>query len=128
MALDISNVSPSRPTPATARAADDPEGPRQPPPVVRQEDEDRQDSGGKTDPVDPARIADAVERANRATESLATDNRTLRFQVDEGTGNVVMQVLDGNSDKVVRQIPPEEFLEVAARLRELKSLLLDTVA
>lgn len=49
--------------------------------------------------------------------------RDLNFQIDDSSGRVVVQVLDGGSGDVVRQIPSEEALQLAARLEEARSLL-----
>lgn len=49
--------------------------------------------------------------------------RDLNFRIDESSGRVVVQVLDGGSGDVVRQIPSEEALELAARLEDMRSLL-----
>ncbi len=49
--------------------------------------------------------------------------RDLNFHIDDSSGRVVVQVLDGGSGDVVRQIPSEEALQLAARLEEARSLL-----
>jgi flagellar protein FlaG len=47
----------------------------------------------------------------------------LRFNKDEDTGVQVIQVVDADSGKLVRQIPPEELLNIAKALREIKGLM-----
>lgn len=54
--------------------------------------------------------------------------RDLSFSVDDSTGDVVVKVIDGESGKVVRQIPSEEILRLTERLDEIRSLLFDTTA
>lgn len=49
--------------------------------------------------------------------------RDLNFHIDDSSGRVVVKVLDGGSGDVVRQIPSEEALQLAARLEEARSLL-----
>jgi len=63
----------------------------------------------------------------KAVESLSAGRRRVRFHLDRETGTVVARILDGESERVVRQIPGEGFLDVAARLRDLGSLLMDEV-
>ncbi len=123
MAIEVSQPLTTRPGLTTARAAEDPEKTPQPAPAPRSEDEDRADHA--VEEVDPARLGEAVERANRATESLASSGRLVRFEVHEPTGDVVVKVLEEESEEIVRQIPPEEFLAMAHQLR---SVLLDVVA
>lgn len=52
-------------------------------------------------------------------------NRALRFRVHEGTGRIFAQVVDRSSGEVLRTIPPEELLQVLARVREMVGLILD---
>lgn len=68
---------------------------------------------------------DAVERIRMQVQGLQRD---LNFSVDDSTGQVVVQVLDGDSGKVVRQIPSEDILRLAERLDEMRSLLFEAKA
>ena len=54
--------------------------------------------------------------------------RNLDFSVDDSTGQVVVRVVDGDSGKVVRQIPSEDILRLAERLDEMRSLLFEAKA
>lgn len=57
----------------------------------------------------------AVEDANRRAASA---NRQLNFSIDSATDRVVVKVVDGNTGEVVRQIPSEEMLKLAADIAE----------
>ncbi len=70
-------------------------------------------------------VSDAVERIRTQVQGLQRD---LNFSVDDSTGQVVVQVLDGDSGKVVRQIPSEDILRLAERLDEMRSLLFEAKA
>lgn len=52
---------------------------------------------------------------------LQQTRRSLHFSVHEDTGKVVIQVLDSETDELIRQIPPEEVVNMAARMRDLNS-------
>ncbi|AHL75192.1 flagellar protein FlaG [Stutzerimonas stutzeri] len=54
--------------------------------------------------------------------------RDLSFSVDDSTGDVVVRVIDGESGKIVRQIPSEEILRLTERLDEMRSLLFEAKA
>ncbi len=54
--------------------------------------------------------------------------RGLSFHVDEDTGRDVVVVKDITTDEVIRQIPAEEVLELAARLSDLTGMLVETEA
>ncbi|MEE3516474.1 flagellar protein FlaG, partial [Pseudomonas aeruginosa] len=48
--------------------------------------------------------------------------------IDDSSGQVVVKVIDGDSGEVVRQIPSEEVLKLAARLDDVRSVLFETRA
>jgi len=47
--------------------------------------------------------------------------------VDPETKRIVAQILDGNNE-VIRQVPPEELLDIVAKSREVQGLLFDQKA
>jgi flagellar protein FlaG len=57
-----------------------------------------------------------------------TFNRRLSFSVNEKLGQVVVKVIDADTDKVVREIPPTELQHVYERIREVIGLLFDEKA
>ena len=65
----------------------------------------------------PARekIEEAVAKMNEYTQSTQRD---LRFNMDEALGRVVVNVIDRDSQEVIRQIPDETFLRMARKLKE----------
>lgn len=52
----------------------------------------------------------------------------FKFSEDKETGIQVVQVLDADSGKIVRQIPPDEMLNVAKALRQITGLLVSKVS
>lgn len=71
------------------------------------------------------RLDSAVNGLQKFAQSVRRD---LNFSIDESTGDVVVKVIDGESGKVVRQIPSEEALKLAARLDDVRSLMFETRA
>ena len=69
--------------------------------------------------------ADLVERLRSQMQNIQRD---LSFSVDDSTGDVVVRVIDGESGKIVRQIPSEEILRLTERLDEMRSLLFEAKA
>ncbi|MBO3275789.1 flagellar protein FlaG [Pseudomonas schmalbachii] len=59
---------------------------------------------------------------------LQTLKRNLNFSIDESSGKVVVKVIDGDSGKVVRQMPSEDVLKLAARLDDMRSLMFEAHA
>jgi flagellar protein FlaG len=57
----------------------------------------------------------SVEKALEQIKSYLQDSqRQLNFQRDESTGRTVIRVIDPNSGEVIRQMPSEEVLKLAA--------------
>jgi flagellar protein FlaG len=66
---------------------------------------------------------------NEALEKLKTIgdifNRRLDFEVDEDTKRVIVKVIDTRTDKVIKEIPPEQLVQLAAKIQEMIGLLVD---
>lgn len=58
----------------------------------------------------------AVEKANRQS---VIRNVKVTYTIDEETRKVVAKVVDSESEEVIRQIPPEEFLKLSASLADV---------
>ena len=58
-------------------------------------------------------------------EAIAFVNRSIRFRVDDSTDTLVTLVINRDTNEVIRQVPPEEMLALARRLREFIGLFLD---
>lgn len=68
---------------------------------------------------------DLREVASAFGEAIGIINRGLRFRIDESSNQVITQVIDRNTDEVIRQIPPQELLDISQRLRSFVGALLD---
>ncbi|NLJ34255.1 MAG: flagellar protein FlaG [Firmicutes bacterium] len=64
----------------------------------------------------------AIERLARTTEYV---NKRLKFSIHEASERMQVFVIDGLSQEVIKEIPPEEFLNIVAHIREMVGLLLD---
>lgn len=61
-------------------------------------------------------------------EKLRAWSTNLRFEVDDDTSRVVVQVVDAATGEVVRQIPSEEVLNMSKALGKLQDLAFRTSA
>ncbi|WP_455383387.1 flagellar protein FlaG [Salinispira pacifica] len=52
-------------------------------------------------------------------------NRRLQFSVDRDINRVIVKVIDADTDKVIRELPPKEIQELYRRIREAVGLLFD---
>ncbi|HON14169.1 MAG TPA: flagellar protein FlaG [Treponema sp.] len=64
-------------------------------------------------------IADELEKISLAF------SRKLRFVVDYKTKEVIVKVIDPSSDKVIKELPPEEMQRLHQRIKEALGLLFD---
>ncbi|HEY8498886.1 MAG TPA: flagellar protein FlaG [Limnochordales bacterium] len=56
---------------------------------------------------------------------LAESRRQLKFHVHEATGRIWVQVIDSRTQEVIKEIPPERYLDLVARIWELVGILVD---
>ncbi|MDX9841200.1 MAG: flagellar protein FlaG, partial [Desulfobulbus sp.] len=47
---------------------------------------------------------------------------------DSGSNELIVKIVDSETDEVIRQIPQEELLELSKHLEELHGNLVDTVS
>lgn len=67
-----------------------------------------------------------VESALKDFESiLNVFNKRLRFSVNKELEQVVVEVIDKQTDKVVREIPSKEIQDLHVRIKEAIGLLFD---
>jgi flagellar protein FlaG len=69
-------------------------------------------------------VHDLAERLNKRFAPVLGTH--MRFSVDEATEELVVQVIEGDTEEVVRQLPPEEVLNRLAVLEEYKGMIFNT--
>jgi len=73
-------------------------------------------------PISEKAVIDAIERANRA---ISIANRKFEFSIHEKTKQIMVKVINTDTNEVVREIPPEKILDIVASLMELAGLIVD---
>ena len=77
----------------------------------------------QTEPVlSPEELRGAAEALGSAVELLS---EKIRVEFDDSTGRFITQIINVDTNEVVRQIPPEELMDVLRRLRDFVGLLFD---
>lgn len=71
---------------------------------------------------------DVREVARFLNESARMFNVSLNFEVNEDAKRIVVSVVNSETEEVVRQIPPQEVLDLAARLNEMVGVLFNETA
>lgn len=67
----------------------------------------------------------ALSQIREFVEIAASD---IDFSIDEKSGEMVVKIIDRATEEVIRQIPPEEMLEIARALDRLQGLFLQNKA
>ena len=67
-------------------------------------------------------LESAVSAAN---QKIRMTNTRCEFQYHEKTHRVSIKVIDTDKEEVIREIPPEETLEMVEKLWELAGLIVD---
>ena len=68
------------------------------------------------------RIKNAVDHANKTMRHAKTK---CEFSYHEETKRVSIKVIDEETEEVIREIPPEETLEMLSKMWELAGLMVD---
>ncbi|MBU1109285.1 MAG: flagellar protein FlaG [Candidatus Riflebacteria bacterium] len=70
-------------------------------------------------------LQEAVDKLNKTAMIF---DRSLRFQVHGATHRTMVSVVDIANDKVIRQIPNEEVLDLVAKMEDYMGLIFDKKA
>jgi flagellar protein FlaG len=79
----------------------------------------------ETDELD---LAESIKQMNSVTQAFGMQ---VRFAIHDESGQVIVQVYDMTSQKVIREIPPQHLKEVLAKILDVgdvKGILLDNQA
>lgn len=68
-------------------------------------------------------LKEAVEKINRAAETFDVG---LRFRIHEETERIMVQVIDRETNEIIREIPPEKILNLVAQIQNLIGIFIDT--
>ncbi|SHJ53727.1 flagellar protein FlaG [Desulfofundulus thermosubterraneus] len=67
-------------------------------------------------------VRDAVNRINETMELYRTE---LRFVLHEESGEIMVKVINAETQEVIREIPPEWTLKIVASVKRMLGLILD---
>ena len=78
-------------------------------------------------PAEPQKLSrKEIENQARALEkTFLAFNRRVELSVNETINQVVIKVVDTDTDKVIKEIPAEEIQRLIARIKETIGLLVD---
>ena len=66
-----------------------------------------------------------LEDIERLNQTVRTFDRKLEFQLHRDTDRYYVQVIDVIDDEIIREIPPEQVLDLLAKIDEMIGLIID---
>lgn len=73
-------------------------------------------------PISERLVIEAIEKANKA---IYGGGRKFEFSIHEKTKEIMVKVIDSETDEVIREIPPEKILDLVAKIWEMAGILVD---
>lgn len=62
----------------------------------------------------------------RELESVSSHlHRKLKYSINKDLNRVVIKIIDSETDKIIKELPPEELQRMSMRIREAIGLLVD---
>jgi len=92
---------------------------------------ERKREEAKTNPQQEAAKQNKVQAEELLSEikSLTNDGAySVRFEKNDDQQGLIVKIVDQETDEVIRQIPPEELVNLSKHLRELQGSIVDTVS
>jgi flagellar protein FlaG len=73
--------------------------------------------------LEPSKLAELVADVQKTVNMV--HGVDLEFSVHEASGEIMVTVMDGYTGEVIREVPPSEILDLAAKLEEMVGLMFD---
>jgi flagellar protein FlaG len=67
-------------------------------------------------------VRESVKDVNEIVDKV---KEGLSFQIHEDTEELMVQIIDVNTEGVIKELPPEEMLDLKARIHEMVGILID---
>lgn len=77
----------------------------------------------ETSPRETARQVESVIRS--LGDVMTVGGRSIQARFDEDLNMVIVRVISKETGEVIRQIPPQEYLDFTVRFREMLGVLFD---
>lgn len=70
-------------------------------------------------------VEEVREAVNRINETMELYRTELRFVLHEESGEIMVKVINAETQEVIREIPPEWALKIVASVKKMLGLILD---
>jgi len=85
-------------------------------------DEQNFSTKDSSEPINQQIMQDAIAKMNKTIEIF---NKRIKLSVHEESKRIVVKIIDSQTDKVVKEVPPKEVLNFIAKLHESLGALID---
>ena len=90
-------------------------------PALQNQELVKNENQGEEQPVS-TKMKDAIDKVNK---KIVPTKTRCEFSYHEDTKRVSIKVIDQNTEEVIREIPPEETLDMLSKMWELAGILVD---
>jgi flagellar protein FlaG len=73
-------------------------------------------------PISEKVVLEAIERANKA---ISIANRRLEYAIHDKTKDIIVKVINTETEEIIREIPPEKMLDMVACIWEMIGIIVD---
>lgn len=77
---------------------------------------------GELTTIGERKLIEAIEKANQTLRGV---NTNFEFTIHEQTKEIMVKVINSETNEVIREIPPEKILDLVAKMWELAGILVD---
>lgn len=77
--------------------------------------------------IDNKKVAQSTidSTMSEINSKIKISNTQLQYSIDDETQRISIKVIDQDTDKVIREIPPEETLEAIKKIWEIAGIIVD---
>jgi flagellar protein FlaG len=68
---------------------------------------------------------ETINELNKAIEAIQGPQKTFEISVHEETQAIMIKVMNKETGDVIREVPPEKILDLAAHMMEITGMIID---
>lgn len=73
-------------------------------------------------------VSEVIEVVQKANAALSNNQSNLKFLVDNDNGKPIVQIVDRETQEVIKQIPSVEMLKIAKAIEKMQGVLMSREA
>jgi len=94
--------------------------------ILKNEKPLEEENNKKINSEDREKLKEVLSKITEGlSEIVSTFNKKLDFVVHEGTHRMMVKVINTETNEVIKEIPPKEMLDLAAKIQETLSIFID---